>query len=251
MKSVINDLFPLDSRARRRKGLVSKSQERILASPSHISSLHHLGKRSEQVYCPYCKQTTKTRVEQTDSKATKGVNALLWMGMGDPFALAALDWCQNIDHFCSRCNRHLTHKPYRGHVRAILEDTVLELPLGNHHERVELPANPNNGSELEGDRRHTVQREADEEALLGSHSSESQGNRILNPAESDWEVYQPSLISHDQASVLTDARETEPLELFAGQDHSSAQLPGERFHHNSERRNPAPIKRHPVELGSG
>lgn len=56
MKSVINGLFPGDTPARRRSGLVSESQERIL---THILPLHHLGKKLEQVCCPYCKQTTK------------------------------------------------------------------------------------------------------------------------------------------------------------------------------------------------
>jgi ribosomal protein L44E len=239
MKSVINDLFLPDSRARRRKGLVSESQERILASPSHLSSLHRLGKRSEQVFCPYCKQATQTRVEQTDSRTTKGVNAILWMGMGDPFALTTLDWCQNIDHFCSRCNGHLTHKPYRGEVQAVPEDTLLELPLGDRHEKIEFPAKLNHVSESDGDRRLTVQRDAGKEALLGSRSSENQGNRTLNPAELDRGVYQPPLISHNQTLVLTEIRETKPLELLGGQDQSSAQLPGEGFHHSSERRNPA------------
>jgi hypothetical protein len=211
MKSVISDLFSVDSRARRRKGLVSESQETIL---THISPLHRLGKRSGQVYCPYCKRTTQTRVEQSDSKTTKGVNAILWMGMGDPFALTAHDWCQNIDHFCSNCNRHLAHKPYRGQAQTIPEDTVLELPLGYHHERTELPANPNHVSELYGDRELNLQRDAGKEAVLGPHSSESQASRILNPAELDWEVYQTSLMSHDRASVLTEARKTEPLELL-------------------------------------
>jgi hypothetical protein len=251
MKSVINDLFPADSRARQRNGLVSESQERILTSPSHVSPLHSLGKKSEQVYCPYCKQTTTTRVESSDSRTTKGVNALLWIGMGDPFALSAFNWCQNIDHFCMRCNGYLARKPYRGQTQAIPEDSVLELPLGNHHERTELPADPNHVSELYGDRTLTVQREAYKEAVFGSHSPQSQGSRILNPAELDWGFYQPSLISHDQASVLTEAHETEPLDLSAGHNQEFIELPGERSQRTPELRDLNTIKRKPVELGSG
>ena len=231
--------------------MVSESQERILISPSHMSPLHRLGKTSEQVYCPYCKQTTKTRVERSDSKTTKGVNALLWMGMGDPFALTAHDWCQNIDHFCMRCNGYLARKPYRGQTQSILEDSALELPLGGHHERTELPANPNHVSELYGDRKLTVQREAEKEAVLASKTPQAQGCRILNAAELNWEFYEPSSTSHDQASVLTDAHETQPLELSAERDQNSPDLPGERFQHRPELRNQNTIKRKSVELGSG
>jgi hypothetical protein len=230
MKSVINDLFPVDSRARRRRGQVSESQERIL---TRILPLHHLGKRSEQVYCPYCKQTTKTRVEQSDSNATKGVNAILWMGMGDPFSLTSHDWCQNIDHFCANCNSHLAHKPYRGQTQPIPEDTVLELPLGYHHERTELPANSNRVSELYSNQELLLQREANNQVMLGSRPSQSEESRILDPAELNWEIYQSSLMSSDQVSMLTEARETEPMEILADRDQDFTDLLQERPQRNA------------------
>jgi hypothetical protein len=165
MRSVINDLSPADPRARRRKGLVCESQERILTSPSRTSPLRLLGKTSQQVFCPYCKQTTNTRVEQSDSKKTKRVNALLWMGMGDPFALTSHDWCQNTDHFCAKCNGYLAHKPYRGLTQAIPEDSILELPLGNCHEGTEPPADLTHVSELYSNPRLNLQHEADQKAV--------------------------------------------------------------------------------------
>lgn len=176
---------------------------------------------------------------------------MLWMGLGDPFALTAHDWCQNVDHFCHNCNGHLAHKPYRGQAQAIPEDSVLELPLGRHHERSELPASVNHVSELYGDRGLIVQREANKEVVSGSHSSEIEGSRILNPAELDWEVYQTPLMSHDQASVLTEAHEMEPATLLAGHEQSPAELLGERHQHTPELRTMNTIKRKPVELGSG
>jgi LITAF-like zinc ribbon domain len=225
MKSVINDLFPVDSRARRRRGLVSESLERIV---THILPLHRLGKRSEQVHCPYCKQITKTRVEQSDSKTTKGVNAILWMGMGDPFALTSHDWCQNIDHFCANCNGHLVHKPYRGQAQPIPEDPVLELPLGYHHERTELPASPNRVSELYSDQELALHGGPNMQVMLGSRPSQHEESRMLNPAEMDWEIYQPSLMSPDQVSMLTEAHETEPTDILAGHYQDSADLLEER-----------------------
>src|SRR5665213_1365920 len=107
MKSVINDLFPGESRAQRRRTLVSESSERLFTPLSQIWDLQDLGKTPQRVLCPYCKQTARTRVRRSDSSTTKTVNALLWMGFADPFALASYDWCQNTDHFCTRCNGHL------------------------------------------------------------------------------------------------------------------------------------------------
>ena len=247
MKSVINDFFPADSRARRKKGLVSESQEAILTSPSRTSPLQRLGNTSDHVYCPYCKQTTETRVERSDSKATKKVNALLWMGLGDPFALTAHDWCQNTDHFCTKCDNYLAHKPYRGQTQAIPEDSIWELPLGKHHERTELPAAPNHVSELEGDRKLTVQRDADKEVTWRARPLPTQGSRITHPAELSWEFYEPSLSSHDQSSALTEAHETQPLENSP----NTAELPEGRYQNTPELRNSHTIKRKPVELGSG
>jgi hypothetical protein len=251
MRSVINDLFQADLRSRRRKGLVCESQERILTSPSHTSPLRLLGKTSQQVFCPYCKQTTNTRVEQSDSKTTKKVNALLWMGMGDPFALTSHDWCQNTDHFGAKCNGHLAHKPYKGLAQAIPEDSILELPLGSHHEGTEPPADPNRASELYSDSRLTLRHEADQKAAPGSHSPESQGSRNMDPAEMDWGICQASLISHDQASIMTNDQETEPLEPSTGRHHFSAELLRGRPQYTSELKNAHTIKGEPVELDSG
>ncbi len=76
--------------ARRVKSLAPESREKTVFNPQ-ITPLDNLGKTSQYVHCPYCKQTTMTRVEHSDSKTSKTVNALLWAGLGDPFALTAHD----------------------------------------------------------------------------------------------------------------------------------------------------------------
>src|ERR1700733_6786587 len=69
----------------------------------------------------------------------------------------------------------------------------------------------NHASELYSDPRLTLQREADQKAAPRSHLPQSQGSRNMDPAKMDWGFCQASLISHDQASVMTDAQEAEPL----------------------------------------
>ena|ERR1700733_2740525 len=137
--------------------------------------------------------------------------------MGDPFALTSHDWCQNTDHFCAKCNGYLAHRPYKGLTQAIPEDSILGFPLGSHHEGVESLVDLNHVSELYNDSRLTLQHEADQKA---AHSPQPQGSRNMDPAEMDWGICQASLISHDQASVMTDGQETEPLEPFTGRHHS-------------------------------
>lgn len=172
------------------------------------------------------------------------------MGLGDPFALTTYDWCQNIDHFCTSCNGHLAHKPYRGRAQAIPKDAIIELPLGRHHERTELAASPNHVSELYAHQGPLVQREADKEAVVAPHAVQSQASRILSPAELDWEVYQRPTMSDDQASVPTDTPQMEPLELLA--ESNPVRPVGETtISPLANARTLNTIKRKPVPSGSG
>jgi hypothetical protein len=108
----------------------------------------------------------------------------------------------------------------------------------------------NHASELYSDPRLTLQREADQKAAPGSHLPQSQGSRNMDPAKMDWSFCQASLVSHDQASVMTDAQETEPLEPSTGRHQFSAELPGGRSQYTFELRNAHSIKGEPVELDS-
>ena len=192
-----------------------------------------------------------TRVEHSDSKASKRVNALLWAGLGDPFALTAFDWCQNTDHFCAKCDGHLAHKPYKCQTQVIPESSTSELPMGGYYEKTELPANPNQVLELSGDQAFALQREVPKESVAGSQSSQFHSSRILSPTELDWEVYQPSLSSDESAIALTGDNQTEPLELPTARDQINAELPHQRYRDLPELASSHTIKRKPVEMGTG
>jgi hypothetical protein len=78
-----------------------------------------------------------------------------------------------------------------------------------------------------------LQREANKQVMLGSRPSQSEESRILDPAELNWEIYQPSLMGSDQVSMLTEAHETEPMEILADRDQDFADLLQERFQRNA------------------
>ena len=60
-----------------------------------------------------------------------------------------------------------------------------ELPLGGHNEKTELPSQPNHVSELSGDRKHTLQRDQNKEAVGVAYraGNSAQQATISNPGE--------------------------------------------------------------------
>jgi hypothetical protein len=84
----------------------------------------------------------------------------------------------------------------------------------------------NHVSELYSDLRLTLLYGADQKVVPGSHSPQSQGSQNMDPAEMNWGFCQASLISHGQASVMTDGQETEPLEPSTGRYQFPARAAG-------------------------
>jgi hypothetical protein len=88
-------------------------------------------------------------------------------------------------------------KPQNGYT---LPTDKAELPQGRHHEKSELPSDPNHVSELDGDKKHTLHHEVGKETVGGvpTHPRPSQrddgySSRILGPHELAWDEYRPSL----------------------------------------------------------
>ena len=73
---------------------------------------------------------------------------------------------------------------------------------------------------------------------------------MSNAAELNWGVYEPSLASQDRASVLTEARETEPLDFAAMYSPNPPELPDERLLHTLELRKSNAVRHEPVEVGN-
>ena len=122
-----------------------------------------------------------------------------------------------------------------------------ELPQGRHHEKTELPAQPNHVSELTGDRKHTIQRDEGKEVVNRGNETSSNvphqpaqqpatqvaSSRILSPHELAWDEYRPNDGAYNLASG--------PRELSEGRSQETSELA------TTQRS----VKRKPVELQQG
>ena len=167
--------------------------------------------------------------------------------MGDPFALTARDWCQNIDLFCTRCNSYLAHKPYRRSKHELYQKTrCWNFRMQVATERVSF-RQISIAAQSRMVIRSSLWLRSGQGGFGGSHAP---GGRTLNLAEPDREIYDPSLTSQDQSSILTESHEREALEPSSGETQYPPNQPGERFQHTLELYYLNTTKRQRVEFGS-
>lgn len=86
-----------------------------MQQPTYVTTLGRLQEQPELVDCPFCQHQAMTRVAKEDSSMTMIAGGLLCLVCICLTCLPCmLGWCQNVDHFCSKCGKQLTHKPHDG-----------------------------------------------------------------------------------------------------------------------------------------
>lgn len=118
----------------------------VMGQPSNVTKLPYLGETPEYIDCPFCKTMAKTKVEHQSSDQTayvlaisKVVSLLADLYIDRPCSISAAlccvfcgiigvfvpylcGWSQDVDHYCTNCNRKVTHRPYNGVVNVISTD---------------------------------------------------------------------------------------------------------------------------------
>ncbi|KAI0006908.1 LITAF-like zinc ribbon domain-containing protein [Xylariaceae sp. FL0662B] len=77
--------------------------------------LGSLGSYPALIDCPFCNTRVQTRIQEEHSSMT----LVAGIGLGLLCICCACipclaHWCQDVDHFCSRCNQRVAHVPYNG-----------------------------------------------------------------------------------------------------------------------------------------
>ncbi|KAM0797169.1 hypothetical protein BDR22DRAFT_466358 [Usnea florida] len=86
-----------------------------ISNPLFVTPLDQLLEVPAFIDCPYCKRRTQTRVTHEDSTAATlaGVICCMLTCIGTCIP-CLLGWCQDTNHYCSGCNKQVTHRPHDG-----------------------------------------------------------------------------------------------------------------------------------------
>ena len=139
-----------------------------IKDPVYVIPLERLGEQPADIDCPFCHQRTRTRVEHVGSCLTwyvtpatslsilLALNSLfswqqshrlatmfcLWTTCYCFFIPICCGWCQDTNHYCSECNKQVTHKPYsddRANVVIPLQPKALQLGVPSIHPVEQVP----------------------------------------------------------------------------------------------------------------
>ncbi|KAF2723062.1 hypothetical protein K431DRAFT_220774 [Polychaeton citri CBS 116435] len=96
---------------------------------AYVTPLRKLGAEVAWIDCQFCNTRARTRIVEEDSGTTACYGVLLCLICWPLACLpCCLGWAQDINHYCTNCNKQVVHKPYDGQIQIFERDSSSRLP---------------------------------------------------------------------------------------------------------------------------
>ncbi|KAI7485403.1 hypothetical protein KC351_g3942 [Hortaea werneckii] len=97
-------------------------QQPMNPNAAPVTPLHRLGIGPAWIDCPFCRRRTRTRVDRPESNMTYVLAVLCCCICVFLTCIPCLaHWFANVDHYCSECDKQVTHQPHDGPVEVLSE----------------------------------------------------------------------------------------------------------------------------------